>query len=56
MADSTTKARAFDLKYPGKRKQMEEDAERKSKAKAKLAEEKAKIAEKRAKDKAKAKR
>ena len=43
VADSLPKARAFDLKYPGKRKQMEEDAERKAKAKAKLAK-KAKIA------------
>ena len=51
--DSITKAKAFDLKYPGKRKKMEEEAERKAKAKAKLAEDKAKAAEKRAKAKAK---
>ena len=56
VADSLTKAKSFDLKYPGKRKKMEEDAERKAKAKAKLAEDKAKIAEKRAKDKEKSRR
>lgn len=51
-ADSLLKIKTFDLKYPGKRKQMMEDAERKAKAKTKLAEEKAKAAEKRAKAKA----
>ncbi|OGX85544.1 DUF6799 domain-containing protein [Hymenobacter glacialis] len=56
VADSLSKARSFDLKYPGKRKKMEEDAERKAKVKAKLAEDKAKIAEKRARDKEKSKR
>ena len=58
VADSLTKAKSFDLKYPGKRKKMGEDAERKAKAKAKakLAEDKAKIAEKRAKDKEKSRR
>ena len=52
-ADSVLKIKSFDLKYPGKRKKMEEEAERKAKAKAKILEEKAKIAEKRAKEKAK---
>ena len=50
-ADSLLKIKTFDLRYPGKRKKMEEEAERKAKAKAKLAEEKAKAAEKRAKSK-----
>ncbi|ALW84241.1 hypothetical protein AUC43_03495 [Hymenobacter sedentarius] len=52
-ADSLLKIKTFDLRYPGKRKKMEEEKERKDKAKAKLAEEKAKAAEKRAKAKAK---
>ncbi|GAB3297199.1 hypothetical protein GCM10027511_11690 [Hymenobacter humi] len=51
-ADSLLKIKTYDLKYPGKRKKMAEDAERKAKIKAKLAEDKAKAAEKRAKAKA----
>ncbi|MBF9236139.1 hypothetical protein I2I05_01910 [Hymenobacter sp. BT683] len=48
-ADSLLKIKTFDLRYPGKRKKMEEEAERKAKVKTKLAEDKAKAAEKRAK-------
>jgi hypothetical protein len=55
-ADSLLKIKTFDLKYPGKRKKMEEEAARKAKAKEKLAEEKAKAAEKRAKAREKSKR
>lgn len=54
-ADSLLKIKTFDLKYPGKRKKMAEEAERKAKIQAKRDEEKAKIAEKRAKEQAKRK-
>jgi hypothetical protein len=50
-ADSIAKIQVFDAKYPGKRKKMAEEAERKAKAKAKLLEEKAKAKEKAAKKK-----
>ncbi|WP_426058544.1 DUF6799 domain-containing protein [Hymenobacter sp. B1770] len=55
-ADSLLKIKTFDLKYPGKRKKMEEEAARKAKAKEKIAEEKAKAAEKRTKAREKSKR
>ena len=45
-ADSLLKIKTYDLKYPGKRKKMAEEAERKAKAKAKRDEEKAKAKEK----------
>ncbi|MBD2769337.1 hypothetical protein IC235_15720 [Hymenobacter sp. BT664] len=48
-ADSLLKIKTFDLKYPGKRKKMAEEAERKAKAKAKREEEKAKARAKRKK-------
>lgn len=41
-ADSLLKIKTFDLRYPGKRKKMEEERERRDKAKAKLEEKKAK--------------
>ncbi|WP_046243951.1 DUF6799 domain-containing protein [Hymenobacter terrenus] len=41
-ADSLLKIKAYDLKYPGKRKKMEAERERREKAKAKREEQKAK--------------
>ena len=41
-ADSLLKIKTFDLKYPGKRKKIEQDRERKEKIKLKRAEDKAK--------------
>ncbi len=55
-ADSLLKIKTYDLRYPGKRKKMAEEAERKGKIKAKMDEEKAKAAEKRAKAREKSKR
>ena len=42
-ADSLLKIKTFDLRYPGKRKKMAEEAERKEKIKTKREEEKAKM-------------
>ena len=42
-ADSLLKIKTFDLRYPGKRKKMAEEAERKEKIKIKREEEKAKM-------------
>ena len=55
-ADSVLKIKQFDLKYPGKRKKMEEERVEKAKLKAKRDEEKAKIQKEKEKDRAKAKR
>ena len=41
-ADSLLKIKMFDIKYPGKRKKMEDDRERKAKIKLKMEEQKAK--------------
>ncbi|HEX8658550.1 MAG TPA: DUF6799 domain-containing protein [Hymenobacter sp.] len=46
-ADSLLKIKTFDMRYPGKRKKMAEEAERKAKAKAKREEQKAKAKAKR---------
>ena len=52
-ADSIAKVQLFDAKYPGKRKKMEEAAEKKAKEKAKRDEEKAKAKAKAEKNKKK---
>ena len=54
-ADSLLKIKQFDLKYPGKRKKMEEERAKKEKDKKEREEAKAKAAAKREKDKAKRK-
>ena len=54
--DSLLKIKQFDLKYPGKRKKMEEERVEKAKVKAKRDEEKAKMQKEKENDKAKAKR
>ncbi|WP_310394808.1 DUF6799 domain-containing protein [Hymenobacter sp.] len=46
-ADSLLKIKTFDMRYPGKRKKMEEERARKEKVKIKLAEDKAKAKAKR---------